>query len=1498
MRHCLYLITFLILIAGNSTGQLKEYAASKEKVYIHFNHNFFMPGDLVYFKAYITRGSDLRPSLQASAVYVDWYGPDGKKMKEQRFRVKDGFAEGSFYFDGKAKGGIYKVKAYTKYMRNESDSTWFSKDITLQKVVAPRILLQLDFPQKGYGPGSEVMANFKVRSISDQPLASREVRYEVLVSGKPVNESTFVTDATGKATIRFRLPDSLHTTDVLLRIRMKHDQYTESISRSVPVVLNDIDLQFMPEGGSLITGIPSNIAFRAVDEHGKPADVQGEILDQNGTIAARFTALRFGMGQFGFTPEAGKRYTARIMAPAGITRQYPLPAASPNGISMRCWQDDRQVFVYLAANNGLPCRMSVHFREREVNSQIVQIKGGNEIASIPTHDLPAGIVRISLHSMQGTPLAERLVFVRHNRQMKIELKTAKDKYAPREKVELLIRTTGPDGKPLPANVSLAVVDDKLWTFADDRQNNLLSWLLFSSELIGKVEEPSFYFKDDEPQALPALDLVMLTHGYRYFAPIPSVMQSGKLEYSYYDDHGIAGMVIDKKGRRVKFPLRFPVYLYDTYQPGKVAYAMADTNGFFRFEGLSLHRYYTVVAAPGKDAENLVIRMMEKSEVAAWEAIAAADTANVRTVIVPPADTVASAPAAAPSTVPLSGDLSLSLERTQQLQEVVTLGYGVSQKKEMLTGAVHVVTTTTIGNGFAGQLQGKAPGILIQQAANPLTGSLLHMRGTASLAGNGQPQVYYNGMFSSMADLDFVAPEIMDAYAIRDNVSTTRYGARSANGVLFINNRYWRQRSFSLPLTKPANLVVWDNIYANEQFTYVTKFYEPRYSRGGVWEHDDFRETIYWKPDIFTDEKGEARISFHNSDAATTFRMVAEGIGYNGVPGRAEATYAAIPRLAINLVLPKELLSGDLTVLQLHMKNNGAQEVNAEFKIEVPSFLELQKNEYRETLLPGASKLVEIPVKVLQAGYGNVIVYLRHNIRLGHYTLPITARERGFPRSLSISGSQSATHTINPGSIVPGSMRYSLQVFQHADEQLQEGMTALLREPHGCFEQVSATAYPNALILRYLDETGNARDGVRRKAIRYLKDGYEKLIKYETTEGGFEWFGRSPADLRLTALGLMEFAEMQRYVDVDPKMMQRTRDYLLSHRNGNGGFRHSWNPEQNTSFTGASNTYIVYAMAEAGMGDSILKEYEASLRYALSAKSDYQTAMMALAAHKMGKTDDYLRLMKLLEQPAADNVSAFYSSGMSLDVEVSALRALAMCKLPEPPVAKIAREIAAIMKSRRSWGYGSTQATVMALKAFMAYSKLLKHPQADPLSADMDGAKMELPETKASLADGRHIFRIQYPGTAEGKTYLLEADWRSLTPESEGSSPIQFNTLLEQDTVSTGSTVRMKITLRNTAAKSQPMVIAKVGIPGGLELQPWQLKEWTERNQVAYYEIFDGYLVLYWREFTAGEQKVLYLDLKANFAGKYNAQAGCAGLYYTPEQRNWQAGTVITVLPAR
>ena len=98
----------------------------------------------------------------------------------------------------------------------------------------------------------------------------------------------------------------------------------------------------------------------------------------------------------------------------------------------------------------------------------------------------------------------------------IQLETDKQQYLPRESVQLQIKTVDSHGKPIPAKVSLSVVDDQLISFADDKQDNMLSSMLLSSEVRGEVQEPSFYFDSNEAKAVSALDYLLMTQGWRRF----------------------------------------------------------------------------------------------------------------------------------------------------------------------------------------------------------------------------------------------------------------------------------------------------------------------------------------------------------------------------------------------------------------------------------------------------------------------------------------------------------------------------------------------------------------------------------------------------------------------------------------------------------------------------------------------------------------------------------------------------------------------------------------------------------------------------------------------------------------------------------------------------------------------------------------------------------------------------------------------------------------------
>ena len=126
--------------------------------------------------------------------------------------------------------------------------------------------------------------------------------------------------------------------------------------------------------------------------------------------------------------------------------------------------------------------------------QKTAVNKGENYFTIDESIFPAGISQFTIYDCDDLPLAERLMFLNEDRKLHVQVSADKTSYGPREKVKLEITTRDENDKPVASNFSLTVMDDKLWTYADDKRDHILSWLLLGSELKGKVEEPQFYLR--------------------------------------------------------------------------------------------------------------------------------------------------------------------------------------------------------------------------------------------------------------------------------------------------------------------------------------------------------------------------------------------------------------------------------------------------------------------------------------------------------------------------------------------------------------------------------------------------------------------------------------------------------------------------------------------------------------------------------------------------------------------------------------------------------------------------------------------------------------------------------------------------------------------------------------------------------------------------------------------------------------------------------------------
>ena len=524
---------------------------------------------------------------------------------------------------------------------------------------------------------------------------------------------------------------------------------------------------------------------------------------------------------------------------------------------------------------------------------------------------------------------------------------------------------------------------------------------------------------------------------------------------------------------------------------------------------------------------------------------------------------------------------------------------------------------------------------------------------------------------------------------------------------------------------------------------------------------------------------------------------------------------------------------------------------------------------------------------------------------------------GFPMEHSFGGILEgvAQHEVTvPDSVIPGSLTTQVQVYPTPLASMAEALAAMLREPHGCFEQTSSVNYPNVMAMQYMQSHHGVDPAFVKKAAALLDRGYRKLVGFECKERGYEWFGGDPGHEALTAYGVLEFHDMAQVMNVDAEMVKRTRRWLLDRRDGEGGFKR--NERALDTFGRApaltTNAYILWALAEVGE-TGLEKELRAFKRAVRDSKDTYVLALAANVFHKTGDTEEAARLRKQLAGLQAKGgslpgatTSITGSGGRSLVIETSALAVLAWLQGGEQT-----REIEAAMRwiSAQCQGgrFGSTQATILALKAVIAYDKARAQVAKDgvlellvdgevrhtlPFQAGQKQA-LTLPDIGETLGTGTHKLALRMQGGGV-MPYSMAVRFHAMTPASAEQAPLALTTQLATQKAVEGEPVEMRVEVRNVADKGRPMAVAIVGLPGGLEARAKQLEELVKEGKVDAIETRAREVILYWRSLAPKAHHTLTIDCVAAVPGRYEAPASRAYLYYTDEDKRWVAGTTLEI----
>lgn len=279
------------------------------------------------------------------------------------------------------------------------------------------------------------------------------------------------------------------------------------------------DVQFFPEGGNLVRGLRSKVGFKITDAAGRGVPAEGAVLNRQGAEVARFSTLKFGMGQFELTPaEAGAAYTA-VVRPAGQPPlRLALPAAYEQGYVLQlAAATPEQLTVQVQAQgrpDDEPVYLLAHVGTEVFATDVRRLANGQARFTIDRRRLPAGVAHFTVFDARQRPVCERLYFQRPTAGLALSASTDSRQYGPREKVQLTLAAAAPASAPASANVSVAVY--RLDSLATGPAADIGSSLWLTSDLRGAIEQPEYYLRPASPETDAALDNLLLTQGWRRF----------------------------------------------------------------------------------------------------------------------------------------------------------------------------------------------------------------------------------------------------------------------------------------------------------------------------------------------------------------------------------------------------------------------------------------------------------------------------------------------------------------------------------------------------------------------------------------------------------------------------------------------------------------------------------------------------------------------------------------------------------------------------------------------------------------------------------------------------------------------------------------------------------------------------------------------------------------------------------------------------------------------
>lgn len=616
---------------------------------------------------------------------------------------------------------------------------------------------------------------------------------------------------------------------VLKRINPETNYTLKKVSApsGVPVAPKIRDsIMFFPESGHIVLGQLNTIAFKSVSHDGKPLQTKAELLE-NGKMITKLESTFLGMGKFYFTPLPGKYYSIRM---AGSITNYPLPDISSSGYILRKVRESDPYITFLVTKTN-----TIADKEVIISAQVrgvmygiykAVITGDSLHFNLPKHKFPQGIVEVTLYNSGMLPLAERLVYINSQQKINIQTVLTKSSFGRKEKVTLNIKASNEKGEPVIAHLGLSAFDGLYKNPIDFM--NILSYMQLNLQLKGQITNPDNYFDENNKDREAHLDLLLMTQGWRKYVWGRHELAQAKPGKKALDD--------DVKGStQSKQALPTMLLAITPEQTGSINTIPVLEKGDFivsKDEMQLAKQGYIYIKPLGDD------QTVKNAKIGLSDPFASINSLLIKKNLVSPA-----------------------VIKAQPIDTLTIL--------PNIPGLINLKEVAIKGKS-------KTPVMVYRDKY------LAKLDSTAKFAGNfdfvGVCKWLNCGSCGSGT-----RPVEGVAYAKYKDGRVSYHGAFKSSDIV--------QEPYKYPQYTEEQLLALFNIHRVQGYTAEKVFYIPDYEQKPE-EKDilDFRNTLIWNPNIITDTKGEAKITFYTSDITGKFIGNIEGVDGTGRLGQSSFNF--------------------------------------------------------------------------------------------------------------------------------------------------------------------------------------------------------------------------------------------------------------------------------------------------------------------------------------------------------------------------------------------------------------------------------------------------------------------------------------------------------------------------------------------------------------------------------------------------------------------------------